>query len=174
MTKPILTQEILKSRLHYDPETGLFTWLVDASRGKVKKGSVAGCLRDDGYRLISPVGKIPYRAHRLAWLYVYGFNPESGIDHINGIKDDNRIINLRLATDAENMQNIHNATCRSKTGLRGVYKTKQNTFRVQIGLSGKHYYLGTFKTIDEAGAAYRNFKEKFHPFSIQSLANSTS
>jgi len=87
--------------LTYDPYTGLFTWLVDAYSNKVK-GKIAGSIKE-GYINISIDRKL-YRAHRLAWLYVNGVFP-SEIDHINRVKSDNRICNLREVSRSENCQN---------------------------------------------------------------------
>jgi hypothetical protein len=106
-----LTQERLKELLHYDPETGIFTNLTQRG-GHAKKGAVAGTKNSIGYVCIR-IDYDQYRAHRLAWLYVYGEFPEKFIDHMNEIRDDNRIINLRLATHQENLHNIfifHNSS----------------------------------------------------------------
>lgn len=89
-----LTQAELKRKLHYDPDTGIFTWKV-FSPG-ITIGKVAGAI-SSGYIRIKVHPSLQY-AHRLAWLYVYGYFPEHGTDHINGIKTDNRIANLREAT----------------------------------------------------------------------------
>lgn len=83
-----MDQETLKSILKYDAFSGLFSWAV--KRQKVVVGSVAGSKNSLGYVQIKISGKL-YHAHRLAWLYVYGYMPEKEIDHINRIRDDNRI-----------------------------------------------------------------------------------
>lgn len=98
-----LTQERLREFLHYDPESGAFWWKVPSSiraRGE-RAGSLAGA---SGYRRIS-IKKKSYAAHRLAWLYIYGTWPTNEIDHINGVRDDNRIKNLRDVSGAENLAN---------------------------------------------------------------------
>ena len=87
--------------LSYDPTSGIITWIK--KRLKVSVGKEAGCLHSDGCRIIGFNGKT-YKAHRVAWFLHYGENPGE-IDHINGIRDDNRIENLRVVTHYENMQN---------------------------------------------------------------------
>ena len=113
-----LTAERLREVLDYGPDTGVFTWKI-RTNSRVKVGDVAGALRPDGYIQISIDGRL-HRAHRLAWLYVTGESPPDQIDHINGVRDDNRIANLRLATSAENKQNLRRAKSRNKTGFLGV------------------------------------------------------
>lgn len=92
-----LTLERVKELLHYDQETGLFYW--NAKRGRCAKLSVAGSWNSYGYRRIKVDGR-GYPAHRLAWLHVHGRWPQGEIDHINGIKHDNRIANLCEATSS--------------------------------------------------------------------------
>ena len=94
----MITQEELKELLDYNPETGLFTWNV---YNNIKNKTTAGTF-NDGYIQIKIKQKI-YQAHRLAWLYVYGEWPKGQIDHINGIRDDNRIENLRDVTNRETL-----------------------------------------------------------------------
>ncbi len=98
-----LTAEYLRSILHYDQETGIFTWKVRTAR-RVKAGDVAGCSDGDGYRLIKVQSRL-YKAHRLAWLYIHGSWPKDQIDHINRIRTDNRIANLREVSNKQNLQN---------------------------------------------------------------------
>ena len=89
----MLTQSELKSLLHYDPETGLFTWIAPLSN-RVQVGDVCSTVAPIGYILIGVRGQKLY-AHRLAWLYMTGEWPENQIDHINCVKTDNRWANLR-------------------------------------------------------------------------------
>lgn len=138
----MLTQAILKENLSYDPETGLFIRLV--SRPNSKAGTVAGCVHSLGYIDIRLDWKA-YKAHRLAWLYVYGCFPEHEIDHINGIKTDNRLCNLREVTHTENHQN--KPTYKSnKSGITGVYfNTTKNRWLSYITVNKRRINLGCFR-----------------------------
>jgi hypothetical protein len=145
--------------LHYDPETGDFTWR--ARSGNVLAGSVAGGISKKGYRRIR-VDRQAFMAHRLAWLMSHGAWPPEQIDHINGCRDDNRISNLRLATLAENQQNVKKGW--GKCPLQGI-ENRKGRFRAVIRASGKRYSLGTFDTPEEAAAAYVEAKRQLHTFS---------
>lgn len=146
----MLSQAELKEQLNYNPETGVFTRLKTRRTDKI--GTVAGGGHNAGYIAIS-VKSRPYLAHRLAWLYVHGFMPRE-IDHINGVKTDNRIANLRPVTRSQNNANA-GASKRSRSGSRGVFKHPNGKFRVQIKRGGKVLSLGYFETIDAASEAYR-------------------
>jgi hypothetical protein len=90
-----LTQERLKEVMHFDESTGVLTWANPSSvNSRVRKGDVAGCIDSEGYRVISIDGKA-YKAHRLAWLYVYGKFPSGVLSHVSGDRSDNRVANLR-------------------------------------------------------------------------------
>lgn len=90
---PKLTAERLRELLHYDPETGVFTWRV-ATGPKARVGGTAGRVDHNGYRYIGVLGQT-HLASRLAWLYVYGEWPSKRLEYINRTVDDNRIENLR-------------------------------------------------------------------------------
>lgn len=158
----MVTQARLKEVLDYDPVTGIFTWLVDRG-GKAKAGSVAGRMVGRNYFQIRVDGR-DYYAHRLAWLYVYGEFPTNHLDHMNRNPSDNRIENLRPATQAENLQNMRKL--RSNTsGIIGVCWDKQSQkWRAQIKLNGRKIYLGLYNTIDEAAIARASAKAKLHTF----------
>lgn len=148
-----LTAEELRKSLNYDPTTGVFR--------RVSSGKIAGC-STRGYLSIS-VLNVEYRAHRLAWLYVYECWPSGQLDHVNGIKDDNRIANLREATVTENQQNAR-IRKDNTTGFKGVFAF-QGKYRTQIKINGRQTYLGQFDTAEEAHAAYcKAAKEKFGEF----------
>ena len=155
-----MNQEELKKLFSYSEETGLFTRLVRVSRrGKV--GENAGHLISTGYVKIG-IGKKYYLAHRLAWLYVYGHFPKNNIDHINGIKTDNRISNLREATFEENSRNV-GITSRNNSGFKGVYFIKKrNKWATRCSVNKKEIYLGSFDTAEEASKAYQQFALKHH------------
>ena len=117
MTTQILTQAKLKELLDYNPDTGDFT--NKAFRGlRAIPGEIAGNLNTRGYIDIS-IGRRKYKAHRLAWLYTYGTWPINNLDHINRSKIDNRIVNLRDVTQAQNGQN-KTKHCNNSSGYTGV------------------------------------------------------
>ena len=153
------TLESLKSILHYDPATGVFTWL-SPPRNQTKVGDVAGCLNLDGYILIS-IDNIRHRAHRLAWLYMTGSWPGKQVDHRNRNRSDNRWNNLREANNAINQQNKQ-ITNSNKIGLSGVSKSGRG-FRATIKVFGAQVYLGTHNTPEQAHAAYLTAKLRLHP-----------
>lgn len=163
-----LTQKRLKELLDYHPGTGVFTWRINRG-GTAKTGSVAGCVLGDEYLQIQIDGK-GYYAHRLAWLYVHGEFPPDQLDHINRVRADNRIANLRPATNAENNQN----QCRrsdNTSGVVGVYWYKQlGKWRALIQLNGRLMHLGYYKTIEEAAAARAVAKAKYHTFHPEDVA----
>lgn len=155
----VLTKQELDQWLTYEPETGVFVWCV--SRGKARAGSVAGRINNKGYRTIGIRGKC-YQAHRLAWLLVYGEWPTKDLDHVNQIKDDNRIVNLRQATASENMQN-RSLYANSSSGYRGVHWNKwASRWEARIRISGKLIHLGRFATKESAYAAYQIAAAKMH------------
>ena len=158
----LLTQSRLKELVAYDPETGIFTRLVRTANS-TRVGDIAGGVMAIGYRIIKIDGR-PYRAHRLAWLYMTGDWPVDGMDHINGARDDNRISNLREATQTQNGQNqaIH---CNNKCGFMGVdWHRASGKWRSQIGFEGRLKHLGLFDSPDDAHAAYVAAKAEMHTF----------
>lgn len=154
-----LTQKELQRLLHYDPETGIFTWKISIST-IVKIGEIAGVDNSHGYLRIQ-IHKKRYRNHHLAWLYVYGELPKFPMDHLNGIRKDNRISNLRKSSNKMNAQNQRIAKINNKLGLLGVYKFR-NKFRAHISIDGKRIHLGLFKRKEDASEAYLNAKRKYH------------
>jgi hypothetical protein len=148
------------SAVIYDPETGHFTWKVQRS-GKTKAGMRAGTKNRLGYINL----RIDYRgfgAHRVAWAMQYGVWPNGDIDHINGIRDDNRIVNLRDVSRGSNLQNQRRAHRDSKSGILGVKANKCGTFSAMITSQYKLHSLGTFNTAAEASAAYQSAKRLLH------------
>lgn len=151
-----LTADEVRSALDYDPSSGVFT-----RRGS---GWVAGGLRPDGYRIISVLGERRL-AHRLAWVYAYGAWPAMHLDHINGRRSDNRIANLRLATNRENMQNLHLAHRDSTSQRLGVsWDSGRSRWLAQISDGTRNIFLGRFVEEVEAEAAYLQAKARLHPF----------
>lgn len=149
MAKNDLTHELLKSLLHYDPETGAFTHIK--GRHKVTAGMPAGTTTNDGYCQIYLLLK-GYKAHRLAWLYMTGAWPTGEVDHIDLNRLNNRFSNLRDATGAQNRANC-SARLRNPFGLKGVDKIGER-YRAAITINRKRRHLGVFDTPEEAHAAY--------------------
>lgn len=154
-----LTAEKLRELLNYDPTTGKFSWRV-ARSNIVKVGQEAGCICVYGYRVIRIDNKL-FRANRLAWLHVYGEWPAHHVDHINGVRDDDRIANLRDVPRAVNMQNRRHAQRDNQSGLLGVSRKKGKWF-ARVKLDGKQTYLGTFETPELAHQAYLVAKRRMH------------
>jgi hypothetical protein len=147
----MLTQERLKELLHYDPETGIFTWLVRPCNS-MQVGNLAGTYDKNGYLRILYKGKL-YMGHWFAWLYVYGKWPDNEIDHINGNPSDNTILNLRDVTRKQNMEN-KKVYKNSKTGYPGVtWHSRDKKWSVRIGHYGKRISLGYFDDLNEAISA---------------------
>ena len=158
-----LTQARLKELVHYDPDTGVFTWRI--TQGRCKAGAVAGTRSTGDYWTIR-VDRHRYSAHRLAFLYMAGKWPDDVVDHVNGMRNDNRWSNLREATRAENMQNMRRARVDNRVGLLGAAWDKHaNKWLARIKLNGKQRHIGYFATAEAAHAAYLTAKAELHPFS---------
>jgi hypothetical protein len=156
-----------KKRLTYNSETGLFTW--------PRTNDVAGSLARDGYRKVCVDNKI-FNAHKLAWCLVYGKMPTQALDHINGVRDDNRIANLRLATPSENAQNKRSSPAgkRTKAPLGVTFHKKCQKYQAQIMVGGCSHYLGLYETPEDAHAAYLAAKRNLHPFADLTAQRGTS
>ena len=145
--------------LRYEPETGNFYWLV--RRGPRAAGAIAGGLSALGYWTIYAGGKLCY-AHRLAWYAMHGHFPALEIDHINGIRSDNRIINLRTATRAQNAANVPRHRD-GASGIKGAYYSKRDKYWYSAVRSRDvHKRLGPFNSADEAHAAYVATAKQLH------------
>jgi hypothetical protein len=162
MAKSDLTAERVRELLDYDPATGVFVWKVKRGNNGRRAGEVAGSVRVDGYLAIG-VDRYIYTAHRLAWLYIHGEWPGKDLDHVNGIKTDNRLANVRLATHSQNMCNQRVAQKNNKAGLLGV-SPHHKKWQATIGVNGVKLRLGRFDTAQEAHEAYLSAKRKHHSF----------
>lgn len=154
-----LTAERLRELLTYDPENGVFTRRV-SRRGRAA-GEVAGCMHSVGYFYVG-VDRIKYPAHRLAWLYMTGAWPKEEVDHINGVRSDNRWSNLREATKSQNMQNQRRAV-RGTSQYLGVCALGKK-WRASIQVDKKSRHIGVYLTEADAYAAYLEVKRKLHEY----------
>ena len=171
MTKSKGTEQIsdaqllseLKEYLSYDPESGAFTWIKSPCY-HIKNGRIANSRDKKGYIQIMLKGRY-FLAHRLAWLFYYGLMPKDCIDHINGVKFDNRICNLREATNAQNVQNVTKPSRANKTGYLGVsWDNTNKKFKAVISVNGRHKHIGRFTSAEEAYEAYLTKKREYHEF----------
>ncbi len=146
----------LKNRFEYNQDTGKF---ID-----IESNKESGWITDNGYRIIGFKGT-KYRAHRLAWLIIYGEFPENDIDHINGNRDDNRISNLRSVTRSENLKN-QKIRSDNSSGVIGVSWGRSNSkWHVRIKSDVKYLYLGSFFDFFEA-CCVRKSAEVFYGFHV--------
>lgn len=150
----------IKKFLRYHPVSGRFEWIADSGKCRYA-GKEAGSAMGNGYVAVT-IFKTRYYCHRLAWAFMTGAFPSEQIDHINGVKSDNRWTNLREATPTLNSQNNRRARKHNKTGFLGVVSVGLR-FKARIGMPNrKIIYLGTFDTPQEAHDAYVDGKRKLH------------
>lgn len=166
------TPEYLKECLNYDPDTGIFTWKErprehfdsDASwhmfLGKFAKRQ-AGSLNSEKYRHIQ-LGARKYKAHRVAWAISTGAWPIKFIDHINGDRDDNRLVNLRGASNAENCLNAK-LSVTNKSGIKGVHWHKAvGKWQAKTSIGGVTVSFGFFIEKSDAAEAIRSARDTHH------------
>lgn len=145
----VISAKELKELLHYDSDTGIFTWKV-SNGNRINIGDVSGSIsKIDGYIRIKINGKM-YLAHRLAWLYEYGYFPENDLDHKDRIKHHNWIKNLRETSDVCNQRNTGNPK-NNTSGVKGICWAEQNNkWKAQIVIDRKTKGLGYYSDFLEA------------------------
>lgn len=149
----------LREMLNYDSETGVLTWR-ESPRNRTLPGDVAGRVNDSGYVLLT-LDKKTIRAHRAAWAIYYGELPCRELDHINGKRSDNRIVNLREVTRSQNCQNSF--TRKNNSGVKGVHLRKDTgRYSAQIQVDGEVTYLGCFDNIEAAKNARVSAEKSKH------------
>ena len=157
----MITQQQVREYLDYDPTTGILIWLKDLGRNK--KGTRAGSQGKPGtYRGLFFNG-VSYQEHRIIWLWYHGKLPETYveyIDHINRIKDDNRIENLRCVSQSVNLHNHDHA---GRSGVRGV-SLQGSRWWAQINMNGKLVYSEYFDTKEEAVKARQEKFDSIHAY----------
>ena len=153
-----ITANRLRAVLSYDPDTGIFRWLVGARRGRVADSVDV----TTGYHRIKVDGA-SYGANRLAWLYMSGEWPADQVDHRNTVRSDNRWDNLRAATGSQNKAN-GNRYSNNTSGIKGVSPSgrRNKPWSAVITKDGFTRRLGRYVTKEEADAAYRHAANHLH------------
>ena len=158
----MITQQRLKQLSVYDRQEGRFYALV--GRSQVKIGDQLGYQHSEGYRRVRVDGK-QYQEHRLVWLYYYGELPPEQLDHINGVKSDNRLENLHAVSNAENRKNQRQHR-KNTSGIVGVrWHSRGKRYVAHIGVRGKHTHLGRFDNLFDAACARKSAEliHNYHP-----------
>jgi len=157
-----LTKELLDERYVFNLETGIVTNRISTAQ-RTKVGEEAGSWNQEGYRQIGINGRL-YGTSRLVWFYAKGEWPIF-IDHINHIRTDNRLINLRSVSHAENNKN-QSKRSDNTSGVTGVcWHKKHKKWCAQIRVNGKQIYLGSFTDLADAVTARAAAKVEYgyHP-----------
>lgn len=150
--------DTLKSLLRYDPNTGLIYWIAKG-KGMIKK-KAAGTLLHSGYLGIC-IGPKRWQVHRIAWALHHGAWPKDQIDHINGVKTDNRACNLREATNSQNGKNLGLSKA-NLSGIKGVsFETYTGRWKATIRVDGKSISIGRFDSIEQAALARKIAEQKY-------------
>ena len=160
----MITQSIALDSVRYDPRTGLLHWRI-GHNNQVKEGSRAGSFDKRIKYIRVRINREFYLAHRVIWLMIYGEWPPNEIDHINHVKHDNRLANLRCANRTDNCKN---ALTRKDniSGITGVnWHKREKKWRAYISNKGKQINLGLFINIEDAKQARKSAESKynFHP-----------
>lgn len=163
MKNDVFTFEDVSEVFEYCPDTGLIHW---KKGGTGRKRDLSAGVLDVCNRYINISYKhVNFKAHRLAWLLHYGEWPSDDIDHVNGVRHDNRMDNLRTVKHADNLKN----KCIQKnntSGVNGVSWSKAaKKWLAQISFNGMRENLGFFPNIEGAIAARKAAEEKYsyHP-----------
>lgn len=142
-----VNKETLNSLFIYDPESGLVTRRIFVN-SRAKEGDVVGSMSASGYLQVR-IANSNYPLHRIIWVMIYGYMPENFIDHINRVRDDNRLCNLREVSSYCNMRNASRQK-RNRSGVTGVCWTKDEVWQVTISDFNRSTYLGRFNVFTEA------------------------
>lgn len=139
----MLTQKRLRDILHYDPQTGIFTFV----KGR-RKGKIAGAQHDARGLLKVSIDNRRHLLQRLAWLWMKGALPRWNVEHINGDRSDNRWANLRQGE--RDLKLEHRGPLREPTDIKGVWQV-EDRFEAMVEIAGVTMNLGCFATAEEAG-----------------------
>lgn len=154
---------ITKHNVHdiFDYDDGTLRW-KDSLSGKSRiRGAAAGYVNGDGYIVVETGGKA-VAAHRIVWLMHHGVWPQGEIDHLNGVRNDNKIENLRDVERLTNTENRRSASRHSRSGWLGVEQLKSGQFRARIRSRGTLHELGIFSSGEDAHSAYVEAKRRIH------------
>lgn len=149
-----ITQELLRRIFDYNPETGTLTkikYVNGNKRGPYEGRARAGAPATNGSRHVrATIGENNFLAHRLIWIWWHGRAPNGKLDHINRVRDDNRIANLREASDFENAHNksLHKRNRSGVTGVRWIPEIQK--WEARIMANRKRHLLGTTSSFEEA------------------------
>jgi hypothetical protein len=155
----MLTQERVRYLFTYDEKNGLL--LRNLKRGKGLPGKPSLCKDKDGYHVVGIDNK-NYRTHRVIWLYVYGEFPEGYLDHINRIRTDNRIENLREADYSKNGYNTKTPKANT-TGVKNVQWIKHmNKYQVRLRANNQNLVIGHFADLELAELVAIEARNKYH------------
>lgn len=143
----------------YNPETGIVTRKISRSN-RTKKGQIVGSKNKGGYLQIF-IGNDQYLLHRVVWCIAYKESPKGYIDHINGVRTDNRLSNLRVVTKDENARNVKRR-CTNNSGITGVHRNNENkNWRARIYKNKKCIELGSFLDKFEAICARKSAEIRY-------------
>jgi hypothetical protein len=157
-----LTAAEVRRLLSYNPNDGQLRWKHDQTNGAVA-GSIAGSRATTGYIRVTIFRK-SYAAHRLAWIHAHGHWPTQIVDHINGVRHDNRACNLRLASPRQNAQN-KGVAANNTSGSPGVrYRADQDRWVAYIKHGRRQVQVGSYRSRSEAEAARAKAKQTLHTF----------
>jgi hypothetical protein len=158
------TPEQLKEIFDYDENAGVLIWKArsdDAAWSGHYAGKAAGSLGTRGYIAVR-LGARAYYAHRIIWAWTHSAWPVDQIDHVNRVRTDNRIINLRHVTHTENTWN-RSVNANNTSGLTGAsFHKRTKKWTARIGVDGGRKHLGYFASAQEASAAYLAAKQVHH------------
>lgn len=169
ITKDMVTVDFLRVRFNYDPDTGVVSYSgrerarLPPSQQSRRAGKPVGWKDSKGHMMVK-IGKTDYMLHRVVWAMQTGSWPVCSIDHINGVRDDNRWENLREASHVINMQNRSGAATGSESKELGVSRSATpGKWMANIKAGGVPMRLGTYKSETQAFSAYLNAKIIVHP-----------
>jgi len=147
-----ITVDRLRETLFFDEQTGHIHLKRATPNGQKAAGDRVGSIDFEGYDTVT-VDKVRLRAHRIVWALHYGEWPNGSLDHINGVRTDNRVANLRIANHSQNGANTL-ANRSNRHGTKGITPLPNGKWQAQIKCNGKARYLGCFASKEEAAAVY--------------------